>query len=236
MRPYYQTTDLRFTDKSVNANERETWANFFIEQIALYGQSIDYYSYNYQLSAHDPIYGEQPNAQYKDKVGIVMYVELSEQSLFLSKFGLQGDDDVTAWVPISSYYVSMSSTNDPRPEPKSGDVMILSEFGIDRPGTRGGKAFEITQRLDQEISTINPLLGHYVWLLKAKRLDYTFEPGLPAEKGSDQVTDGSFSGRLSGYTNPQTDTKIDSTNDVDTASKDIWSYPSDTDDVYGDYF
>ena len=131
----------------------------------------------------------------------------------------------------------MSSAAVPRPEPKSGDVFTLSEYGDDRPEGRGGKSFEVTQRLDQESSKINPLMGHYVWMVNAKRLEYTFNPGLTAEKKSDQVTDTSFSGRLSGHTNPQTNTKVDSTNDSTTESKKIFDFTTDgDDDVYGDYY
>ena len=163
-----------------------------------------------------------------------MMIELSEASITLSQFGLQSQDELTAYIAISSFYTSMGVGK----EPKSGDVFKLSEYGDDRPGDRDGKLFEITQRYDEDNSTMNPLMGHYVWHIKAKRADYTFEPGLTAEKGSDQVTDGSFSGRLSGYTNPQTDTKVDSTHDVNTESKKIFDYNTtgDDDDVYGDYY
>ena len=155
----------------------------------------------------------------------------------LSKFGLQPDDDVTAFITISSFYTAMSSASATLPEPKSGDVFTLTEYGNNRPGERGGKSFEVTQRLDQEISKINPLMGHYVWMINAKRLEYTFTPGLSAEKKADQITDSNFSGRLSGHTNPQTDTKIDSTNDVDDISKSNFDFTStDNDDVYGDYY
>jgi hypothetical protein len=79
-------------------------------------------------------------------------------------------------------------------------------------------------------------MGHYVWLIKGKRLDYTFQPGLTAEKKSDQVYDNAFSGRLSGYTNEQTDSKS-YTYDVDTESATVFDYSQygDNDDVYGDY-
>ena len=157
-----------------------------------------------------------------------MYVELSEQSVLLNQFGILGDDDVTAMISISSYYAALSSENDPRPEPKSGDVFVLTEYGNDRPGGRGAKMFEITQRLDQEVSQINPLMGHYIWMIKGKRLDYTFQPGLTAEKKSDQVYDDSFSGRLSGYTNDQTASKTYDY-DIDTESTTVFDYSQ-----YGD--
>ena len=232
----FYTGDFRISDKSINDNERNNYYYYLKEQIDIYGQQVDYFTLNYQLSAHDGLYGEQPNATYLASKSVIMYVNLSEQSVLLSKFGIVGDDDVTAYISISSYYTAMSSANDTRPEPKAGDVFMLTEYGNDRPGGRGAKMFEITQRLDQEISEINFLMGHYVWLIKGKRLDYTFQPGLTAEKKSDQVYDGAFSGRLSGHTNEQTDSKSYGY-DVDTESADIFDYSQygDNDDVYGDY-
>jgi len=233
---FYTDCSYRVNDKSVNQCQIDNYYGYFNEQISQFGQKVDYYVYNYQLSAHDAIYGEQPTAQYLASKELVMFVELSEDSVFLSQFGIQGDDDLTAMVAISSFYTSLSTTNDTRPEPKSGDIIQLSEYGNDRPGDRGGKMFEITQRLDQDVSKINPLLGHYVWLLRAKRLDYTFQPGLTAEKKLDQVYDDTFSGRISGFTNPQTETKV-YTSDPDVDSKNIFDYDSfgNDDDVYGDY-
>ena len=244
----YYTSEHRFTDKGANENERLNYYDWFREQMDLFGQKIEYFVYNYQLSAHDSIYGEQPTATYSHPITAVWFIELEETSLMLSKYGWQSEDEVTAYVPISSYSVLLSTAANERPEPKSGDVFRLVEYGDDRPGDRGGKSFEITQRVDQEIGTINPLMGHYVWMIKAKRLDYSFEPGLSAdskpseagasEKGQDQVTDDTFTGRLSGYTNPQTTTKVDNTNNADKDGSDVFDYGSfdDNDDVYGDYF
>ena len=223
---------FRIGDKAFNDNERDNFGLWFNEQIKIYGQQVHYYVSNYALSAHDAFYGEQPSSTYSDPSRLVMMIELSEQSVILSKFGLEGQDDVTAWIAVSAYYDVFGQGA----EPKSGDVFQLTEYGNDRPGDRNGKFFEITQRRDQEISMINPLAGHYVWLIQAKRHDWSFEPGLSGEKGQDQVYDDSFSGRLSGHTNQQTDTKK-YTDNVDTEAKKTWNYTAygDNDDVYGDY-
>ena len=54
----YYTSEHRFTNKTVNENERLNYYDYFREQIDLYGQKVEYFVYNYQLSAHDAIYGE----------------------------------------------------------------------------------------------------------------------------------------------------------------------------------
>ena len=44
---------------------------------------------------------------------------------------------------------------------------------------------------------MNPLLGHYLYRLKAKRYEGSFEPGLYGEQVNNQVFENSFSGVLS---------------------------------------
>ena len=224
--------DLRFTKKDVNQNERDNYTRWYKEQIELYGTEVDYYSSNYALSAHDFLYGEQPAQKYSDPVKIVIALTLNENAVVLGKFGLIADDEVTAFISVSSYTDTFGAGS----EPKSGDVFDLEEFGRDRPNDRGAKKFEITERLDQDVSQINPILGHYVWLIRAKRFDFSYEPGLSGEALSNQVYDDSFAGRLAGGSNPETDSKIytDNADDLANAEFDYSSYGSN-DDVYGDY-
>lgn len=82
-------------------------------------------------------------------------------------------------------------------EPKSGDLIVMTALGCDRPNGRGPKIFEVTERVDQDISALNPLLGHYVYRLRAKRYENSFEPGAPQEQRNDQVFDNIFSGKVS---------------------------------------
>ena len=81
-------------------------------------------------------------------------------------------------------------------------------------------------------------MGHYVWQIKARRLDFTFQPGLSAERKMDQVIDSDSAGLKAGYNQPASDAKIDTTNDVDAAGQNVFDYNTidDGDDVYGDYF
>ena len=227
------TTTLRFLDKERNANEILNFSSWWKEQLQIYGQEVTYYTSNYSLSGHDAVYGEHTTKTFSDGKKMIMGVELSEISPILSKFGLLGDDDVTALVHIDAFADSFGVSS----EPNVGDVFELSEYGTGRAGGRGAKKFEITQRLDQDIEKINPLMGHFVWLLTAKRHDYSYEPGLSAENVSDQPSDTSYVGRVSGGENPATG-QSDYINDIDAASKKIFNYDaySDSDDnVYGDY-
>lgn len=189
----YTTSTLRFTDKQNNECERQLYSNMFREQIDLYGQKILYYRNMYNTLSADNIYGEMPLQQFEAPRSFVMAVRLTENALVLSKFGYQSDDQITALVHISSFY----AVYPPDAEPKAGDVFKLIEYGSDRPGERDGKMFEVTERVDEDNSQINPLMGHYVWMLKAKRFDYSFEPNITFEKGSTQVQDSTMYGTLS---------------------------------------
>ena len=203
---------LRFLDKGVNLNERSNYDGWWKEQLHLYGTQVEYFTSTHSLSGHDPVYGEQPTAAYADPKTIIVTLNLNENAVAMKEFGLVADDEITSFVHIKTFYEVFGSGA----EPKSGDVFNLIEFGNDRPGNRAGKHFEITERLDQDVNQINPLLGHYIWLIKAKRHDYSFEPGLTPEVGSTQVNDDPI---------------------IDEMSKEVFDYTSfgSNDDVYGDY-
>jgi hypothetical protein len=216
----YTTSTLRFTDKDNNECERQLYSNMFREQIDLYGQKILYYRNLYNTLSADNIYGEMPLQKFETPKSFVMAIRLSENALILSKFGYQSDDQLTAYVHVSSFY----SVYPPDVEPKAGDVFQLTEYGSDRPGERNGKMFEITERVDEDNSQINPLMGHYVWMLKAKRFDYSFEPNITFEKGSTQVQDSIQYGTLSAaISNAGTTTVRGSAYpyDADTVSKNL---------------
>jgi hypothetical protein len=92
-----------------------------------------------------------------------------------------------------------------------------------------GKIFEITERLDEDVARINPLGGHYVWLLKAKRFEYSFEPGVSGEAVNQQVFDDLKNPAVSGADKPYNQNVTDS-------SKKIFDYSkTDYGGVYGGY-
>ena len=211
--PFRNDSDLRFLDKSLNANERENYDLWWKEQLHMYGTEIEYFTSSYSLSGHDAVYGESPTERYKPGQKLIMAVNLNENAIAMKEFGLIADDEVTGFLHIGAYNEIFGVGT----EPKSGDVFNLIEFGNDRPGGRGGKHFEITERIDQDVNQINPILGHYVWLVKAKRHDYSFEPGLSPENVSTQINDDPI---------------------IDDKSNSVFDYDANigsNDDVYGDY-
>ena len=176
------------------------------------------------LSA-DMLYGEQPTQQFAPPLPIIVAINLNENALMLSKYGLLSEDEVTAFVHISAFYDTFGWGS----EPKSGDVFQLSEYGSDRPNGRNGNFYELTERLDQDIAQINPLAGHYVWLIKAKRFEWSFEPGLSGEAVNQQVFDDTRNTSASGANKPYTYSA-----DID--SKSIFDYSlTDYGSVYGGY-
>lgn len=232
----YTASVLRFTDKENNECERDVIGNYWREQIDLYGQKINYWQNPYSTLSADNIYGEDTITSWPTPKQIVMAITLDEDNLTLNKFGFDGQDYITAFVHISSFY-SVFGENQ---EPKSGDVVKLLEYGNDRPGDRDGKLFEITQRLDSENSKINALAGHYVWLLKMKRFDYSQEVNLPNEKGNQQVMDntgyGTLSATVSGNvpTNPRSENVQSSAPQI--VNRFVFNYEgSGQDEVYGTY-
>lgn len=231
---------VRFLDKSLNANERNLYNKWWQEQIFQYGTEVDYWSSQFNLHDHDHIYGEDPTRAYGDPKKLVMALELNESAIILNKFGLAGDDEIAGYIAIDTFYTVFGSEVDinPKPEPKSGDIFRLTEYGShDHIGGRGGKMFEITERLEQDVSKINPLIGHYIWLIKAKRYEYSFEPGVPQEPVSEQINDDTGHGILPGGDQPPSSEKLVDYS-ADRLAEDIFyydDYGESNDDVYGGY-
>jgi hypothetical protein len=228
---------LRFLDKTVSDNERDNFKGWWLEQLYQYGTVIDYYTNSTTLDTMDPLYGEDPSQQFAIPKKLIFAITLNENAVVLQKFGLVSDDELTGFIPIESYVKSMSGEGEVAPEPKAGDVIELTEFGNTRPGGRGAKKFEITERLDQDVEQINPLLGHYVWLIKAKRFDYSYEQGITKEPGLEQPTDDTYHGGLSAVDDTQLEDDEYYFNDVDRTSRNIFDYSvyGDYDDIYGGY-
>ena len=123
-------------------------------------------------------------------------------------------------------------------EPKSGDLIDFVQLGCDRPGGRCSKIFEITERMDQDLAGgLNPMLGHYIWRVRAKRYEHSFEPGAPTECKNEQVFDNPHNGVTD--TDIPTD-EIDQDKsydwDINDASKDVYDMDINDNDIYGSYY
>jgi hypothetical protein len=235
---------FRFNDKDVNSNEQMLYDSYWQEILNQYGQKITYYVNTYNILSADNMYGESPTKQFADPIEIVMAIELNENADTLSRYGFSSDDEVTVTVHVSSFYnafrtlsSSVYSAQFDLIEPRSGDVFALTEYGKGRRNGRGAKYYEVTDRIDQDISSINQLGGHYVWRLKAKRFEYSFEPGLSAEKANTQVYENAYSGVLSGVGNNPTNEKrwVEDIDKISSTTVFNMSANNDT-DVYGGYY
>tara|TARA_R110002124_G_scaffold103588_11_gene252771 strand:- start:13 stop:801 length:789 start_codon:yes stop_codon:yes gene_type:complete len=244
-------TAYRFSDKSIQHSERLLFSNWWREQINQFGTKTKYFVNTYNVLSADNFYGEQTTKTFTEPRDLVIAATLNENAVNLSKFGFESDDDITAYVHISSFHDSFFTlsgvygTQYDVIEPKAGDIFQLSEYGDDRPSNRQAKYFEITEKLDQDISQINTLGGHYVFLLKAKRLDFSFEPNIPFNdagegiNGNQQVYEDKEAGRLSGGANPQTETKKDGYSEYiidEVSKKEVFDMDVNDNDVYGDYY
>lgn len=285
---------FRYNDKCVNENEQFLFSSFWMEQLQTYGTKVTYYVNAYNVLSADNIYGEHPTKRFAPGRQLILAVELSENAYTLSKFGFQSDDEITAFVHISTFYdtfwdigtellatetptvstgpnpciaeggtvtvtdyneintensFSMRSENPSifetqynQVQPKAGDVFVMTEYGKGRPGGRSGLQFEVTEVLDQDIGRINQLGGHYVWMLKAKRFDFSFEPGLSAEAKSDQVYDDAKNGILpGGVQDPSPAKKYDEQYPLESidqvsSTKVFNMSANDNTSVYGDYY
>jgi hypothetical protein len=192
---------VRYLNKSINSNERNNFSGWWREQINHYGTKVRYYTNGYTLTSHNFIYGEDPTTAFEASGEIIMFTSITNDSIMLSKFGIMADCDMTAVVHISAFSETLGAGR----EPKAGDLIELHEYGGfgDRPGFRGAPIYEITERDDQNLELTNNLMGHYVWYIKCKRWEYSYEPGMHEEPLSIQVNDGGDYGRLAGGENPE---------------------------------
>ncbi len=244
-------TCWRFTDKNNQEAERILFDNWWREILNQFGIQIKYYVNSFNVLSADNIYGEQPTKTFSPPVDVIMAVQLNDNAITLSKFGFLSDDEITAYMHIETFQTKFSflsaiyNTQYNIIEPKAGDIFQLSEFGNDRPANRQPKYFEITQKVDEDISSINNLGGHYVFQIKAKRYDYSFEPGIPFNtinegiSGNQQIYEGSFAGRLSGGANPETEPKkelYDEYSIDQTSIQDVFDMSVNKTDVYGEYY
>jgi hypothetical protein len=223
--------------------EQLIYDSAYSDLINSYGIPINYYVNTFNLLSADLFYGEEPTKTFKGPYELQMYIELTENAINLSKFGFASDDELTGYLHIHTFTTTMSSLVNYAAfnqviEPKSGDIIELSILGCDRPNGRGPKWFEITERVEQDVAQLNPLLGHYVYRVKAKRYEHSFEPGLSGEKQNQQVYENSFSGVISSNIPGVSASEAKSYNfDIDNESKNkVLDMSVNNTDIYGSYY
>lgn len=233
--------------------ERAIVASGTDEMIKNFGIKVNYFVHGFNLSADNTLYGEALYRPFEGPVQLTMICKINETGLAFSKFGIRTDDDVTAYIAINTFYQMMSglsaySNAGQRVEPKAGDVFQLISYGDSRPCPRAGKFFEVTEKVDTDISEINPLMGSYVWRLKSKRFEYSFEPGLLVETqngllstafnevGNRQVHEGTFTGPVSSVYEQLTANKS-YPYDINTDSREnVYDQSVNNTDIYGIYY
>mgnify|MGYP003634900144 FL=1 len=245
----------KFVNPSNLQAEQLIFDQSFKDLINNFGIPVNYYINTFNLSAADLLYGEDfgsstsGSSQFKGPLtGVQMYIEMSDDAVNLSKFGFDPGDEFTAFVHISTFAAAASAYFDYSSvgqsiEPKAGDVIDLKVLGCDRPNGRGSVKYEITERMDQDISALNPILGHYIYRLRGKRYQSSFESGLSSELVNEQIYDNSFSGVLSttlvnqltsdGKTYPT----VEDPYNIDNISKDdVMDMDVNDTDIYGSYY
>ena len=210
---------VRYLNKDANLNERTLYRNWWREQISHYGTTVNYYVNLTNRGNVDYIYGEAPLAGYSEPEELNVAVKIDGETSSFSRWGLISDTDSTAYIHHDDFQEIFGE----RSEPKMGDLIELTEVGIDRLNfpDRGPRLMEITEKLDEVPGEINNLAGHYVWFLKLKRFDYSKESSILPELGTIDAAD----------------TGEDSTQ-INELSKQIFNYdqnPCSNDNVYGDY-
>jgi hypothetical protein len=188
---------LRFLNKQFNQQERLNFDGWWKEQIEIFGQEVSYYSNTTTLSASNFLYGEEPDAGFNGPKELVVLLNLNNDSLLLSKFGILADSDLAGVIHPEHYTFLYGLSS----EPKAGDLMKLSEFGNDRLNypRRGPNVYQITEIIDEFQG--NPIAGHYVWFFKAKRYDYSFEPNSPGSGQGNTPLDDNDSANEAGLNN-----------------------------------
>ena len=233
-----------FADPSELEGSQMVYDLAYKDLINNFGLTIQYYVNGFNLSAADTLYGEHPLQEFQGPTLLKAYLELNEANLALAKFGFDPQDDLTAYFHIDSFTTAMSSlsvytTNGQRVEPKSGDLIQILPLGCDRPGDRGANIYEITERRDQDVTDINPLLGHYVYRVRAKRYMHTYETNAPHESGDEQVYENTITGKLSSALFPELSTSNEKSypGDIDeTSQDDVFDQSVNDTSIYGDYY
>jgi len=125
---------FRFLNKNTNISYTGVINKWVKELNSLYGVNVHYYVYKYKKERHDYLYGEDLAAQFSSPIPMTIIAKVNNDSLSLSKFGLQTQAECEMFIPFDTF---ASAMGDPKAYPKVGDLVRLTEAGLDRPGGGG---------------------------------------------------------------------------------------------------
>lgn len=170
------------------------------------GMPIYYFVYKFNIKRSDKIWGEDILAEYEEPFQIKAYVEVKDVPKILGPMGgFFADDTITAYIHIKTFNrktkgMKVFEDLKLRYEPKPSDLIQIIEFGCDRPGGRGAKLFEVTNKEDELISqNLNMGFAHYIWKITAKRFQYSYQDGAITPFGEEkncQVYDNNIQGTI----------------------------------------
>lgn len=170
------------------------------------GMPIYYFVYKFNIKRSDKIWGEDILAEYEEPFQIKAYVEVKDVPKILGPMGgFFADDTITAYIHIKTFNrktkgMKVFEDLKLRYEPKPSDLIQIIEFGCDRPGGRGAKLFEVTNKEDELISqNLNMGFAHYVWKITVKRFQYSYQDGAITPFGEEkncQVYDNNIQGTI----------------------------------------
>lgn len=261
-----------FADPSNYQAERAILGSQFGELINNYGVTIGYQVNTFNPDEMNSIYGEHTLMYWLDPVEIKAYLQMENGSPIYALAGMDSPDTLTLYFHIKDFQTKFEGlsvfggylydetgekilTEKGEPiltdkddgiyvvEPKAQDKITVYPFGCDRPNGRSAKIFEITEVLDEDAGELNPLMGHYVWRVKAVRSEHNFTTNEPREAFNRQIADNSYFGKLSSAMFPELssaieDNKIYPQNSDDTVQREIFPPSTGGSDgsVYGNYF
>ena len=228
-----QNIPFNYTNKAITSNERKLYADYFREMIQRYGVATQYYQNQYVEPEGINVYGEDQITGFLPPRPIVLMMDLPNESILFSKFGLQTDADFNGIISIADWFNIFGKGK--KDEPKAGDVVRIMNTGWSEaevensPGCevdsfldilnkntyaicrntadkcegptnllldsdaedwrRYPQMYQITEARYQDIGAgINFLMGHYVFIIRGKRFDYSYEPGIHPETNPVQNT------------------------------------------------
>jgi hypothetical protein len=228
----YNPNCSSFGDPANFQAERTIFNSGFEQLINNFGTTIGYCVNTFSMDNMNSIYGEHTTMIWLDPVEIKSYIQLDEQSPIYAIAGFDSSDTITVYLHINTFTSKFSGLsvldeflvaennqqiNDGNGnpihvggpdriyviEPKAQDKIILYPLGCDRPNGRSAKIFEVTEVLDQDVSELNPIMGHYVWRIKGVRSEFNSNTNEPREEENNQISDSSFFGKLSSSMFPE---------------------------------